>query len=65
MEGLKERFLNWRSALESKGLKVNLKMMIVMVCVSKGEAIKSRIDPYKICGKRVTVNSVLCIKCNQ
>ena len=24
MEGLKERFLKWRSALESKGLKVNL-----------------------------------------
>ena len=24
MEGLKERFIKWRSALESKGLKVNL-----------------------------------------
>ena len=27
MEGLKKRFLKWKSALESKGLKVNLKRM--------------------------------------
>ena len=34
MEGLKERFLKWRSALESKGLKV-------MVCGSEGEVVQS------------------------
>ena len=37
----------------------------MMVCGSKGEVIQSRIDPRGICGKRVTVNSVLCTKCDQ
>ena len=38
MEGLKKKFLKYRSALESKGQKV-------MVCGSEGEVIQSRIDP--------------------
>ena len=32
---------------------------------SEGEVIQSRIDPCGICGKRVTVKSVLCTKCDQ
>ena len=39
MERLKERFLKWRSTLESKRLKVNLEKTKVMVCVSEGEVI--------------------------
>ena len=39
MEGLKERFLKWRSALKSKELKGKLKKMKVMVCGSEGEVI--------------------------
>ena len=35
MKGLKKRFLKWRSALESKKLKVNLKKTKVMVCGSE------------------------------
>ena len=62
IEGLKERFLKWRSALESKELKVNLEKTKVMVCGSEGEVIQSRIDP---CGTRVKVNSVLCTNCDQ
>ena len=65
MEGMKERFLKWRSALESKGLKMNLEKTKVMVCVSEGKVMQSRIDLCEICGKRVTVNSVLCRKCDQ
>ena len=59
MKGLKKRFLEWRSALESKGLKVNLEKTKVMVCGSEGKVILSRIDPCGICGKRVTVNSAM------
>ena len=33
MEGLNEKFLKWRSASESKGLKVNFEKTKVMVCV--------------------------------
>ena len=51
--------------MESKGLKVNLEKTKVMVCVSEDEVIQSRIDPYRICGKRVIVNSGLCTKCDQ
>ena len=65
MEGLKERFLKWRSLLESKELKANLEKTKVMVCWSEGEVIQSRIDPCKMCGKKVTVISVLSIKCDQ
>ena len=45
IEGLKERFLKWRSALESKGLKVNLEKTKMMVCELESEIIQSRIDP--------------------
>ena len=65
MEGLKKRFLKWRSALESKGLKMNLEKTEVLVCGSEGEVIRNRIDPCGICGKRVIVNSLLCTKCDQ
>ena len=64
MEDLKERFLKWRSALESKGLKINFEKTVI-ACGSEGEVIKSRTHPCGICGKRVTVNSVLSIKCKQ
>ena len=65
MEGLKERFIKWKSALESKGLKVNIEKTKVMVCGSEDKVIQNRIDPCGICGKKVTVNSVLCTKCDQ
>ena len=65
MEDLKENFLKWKSALESKGLKVNFEKVKVLVCESEGEVIRNRIDPCRICGKRVTVNSELCTKCDQ
>ena len=36
-----------------------------MVCGSEGKFKWNRIDPCGICGKRVTVNSMLCTKCDQ
>ena len=67
MEVLKKRFLEWKSALESKRLNLNFEKIKMMVCGSEGEVevIQSKIDPYEICGKRVTVNSVLCTKSDQ
>ena len=63
MEDLKERFWNWKNALESKGLKVNTKKTKLMVSGSEGELYKSKIDPCGVCGKRVMANPVLCTKC--
>ena len=51
--------------MESKGLKVNLEKTNAMVCESDGKVIQSKINPCGICGKRVTVNSILCTKCDQ
>ena len=45
MENLKEKFLQWKEAFESKGLKVNLKKTKVMVSALKGEVLKSKVDP--------------------
>ena len=42
MENLKAKFLKWKEAFESKGLKVNLTKTKVMVSGSKGEVLKVR-----------------------
>ena len=37
----------------------------VMVRASKGEVLKSKLDPCAVCGKRVMANSVMCTKCGK
>ena len=63
MEDLKERFWNWKDALESKSLKVNTRKTKAMVSRSEGKLFKSKIDPYGVHGRRVMANLVLCTKC--
>ena len=63
MEDLKERFWNWKDALESKALEVNTRKTKLMVSGSEGELFKSKIDPCGVCRRRVMANSVLCTKC--
>ena len=50
---LKEKFLKWKEEFKSKRLKVNLKKPKVMVSGSKGEVLKSRVDPCAKYCKRV------------
>jgi len=57
MEDLSEKFQKWKPAFESKGIKVNLGKMKVMVSESKGEVPKSKIDLCGMCGERVRANS--------
>ena len=50
----------------SKGLKVNLKKIKVMVSGLKSEAfLHSKVDPRDKCGKRIMENSVMCTKCSK
>ena len=63
VEDLKERFWNWKYALESKGLIVNTRKTKEMVSGSEGELFKSKIDPCGVCGRIAMTNSVLCTKC--
>ena len=65
MENLKENFLKSKEAFESKGLKVNLNKTKVMGSSSKGEVLKSKVDPCAKCGKRVMANLVMCTKCDK
>ena len=59
---LKQRFWNWKDALESKGFKVNIRKTNMMVSGLQ-ELFKSKIDPCGVCERRVMANSVLCTKC--
>ena len=56
---LKERFWNWKDALESKGLNDNTRKTKAMESGAEGERFKSKIDPCGICGRRL----MLCTKC--
>ena len=62
MWNLKEKFLKLKETFQSKGLKVNLKKTKVLVSGSKGEVLKSKVDPCVKCSKRVMVNSMMCTK---
>ena len=62
MEDLKERFWNWKDALESKGLMVNTTKTKVIVSRLE-ELFNRKTDPCGVCGRRVMANLVLCTKC--
>ena len=63
MENLKEKFFKCKEAFKSKGLKVNLKKIKVMVSDLKDEVLNSKVDPCAKCGYRVMANLVMCTKC--
>ena len=61
MKDLKERFWNWKDALENKGVKVNTRK----TKESEGELFKSKIDPCEVCVRIVMANLELCTKCGK
>ena len=65
LEDLRKRFQRWRSALEDKGLKVNVGKTEMMVSGTEGEIVLSKIDPCGICGKSVGCNAVCCTQCTK
>ena len=67
IEGLRNKFLKWKEAFESMGLKVNLGKSKVTVCsgITKDGMSKSKVDPCGICSLRVKANSVLCVHCGK
>ena len=65
IKNLKEKFLKRKEAIESKELKINFMKTKVMVSGSKGEVLKSKVDPCTKCGKRMMANSVMCTKCGK
>ena len=65
LEDLRERFQRGRGALESKGMKVNIRKAKIMVSGAEGEIVRSKVDPCGISGKRVMSNAVLCSMCKK
>ena len=65
LEDLRERFQRWRSALEGKGLNVNVGKTKIMVSGTEGEIALSKVDFCGICGKRVGSNAVCCTQCTK
>ena len=67
IEGVRNKFLKWKEAFESKGLKVNLGKTKVMVSggITKDGMSKSKVDPCGVCSMRVKVNIVLCLQCGK
>ena len=65
LDELREKFQRWRSALEDKGLKMNVGKTKMMVSGTEGEIVVSKIDPCGICGKRIGSNAVCCTQCTK
>ena len=65
LEDSRKRFQRWRSALEGKGLKVNVKKTKIMVSRTEGEIVVSKIDLCGICGKRIRPNAVCYAQCTR
>ena len=61
IEGLRNKFLKLKEAIESKSLKVNLGIAKVMVYggITKDGMSKSNVDPCGVCSLRVKASSVI------
>ena len=64
MKGLRDKFLKWKEALQSKGWKINLGETKVMVSsvITNDRLSKSKVDPCGVCSLRVKANSVVTPK---
>ena len=60
IKGLRNKFLKWKEAFESKGLKINLGKTKVMVSssIKKDGMSKSKVDPCWVSSLIVKANSV-------
>ena len=65
-EEVLEQFNRWKSAMESKGLKVNLSKTKILVSGKECESVvTSGEHPCSVCGRGVRANSVLCTECRK
>ena len=67
IKGLRNEFLKWKEAFESKGLKVNLGKTTTMINggIPKDGMSKSKVVPCRVCILRVKVNLVSCVQCGK
>ena len=67
IDGIKNKFLTWKEAFESNGLKVNLGETKVMVSsvITKHGLSKSKVDPCVVSSLREKANSAMCLQCGK
>ena len=65
IEDLRSKFDRWKDSLVKKEMKINTRKTKLMLNGTKGEVLKSRIDPCGICGRKVMKNSVWCRLCGE
>ena len=67
IEELRNKFLKWKEAFDSKGLKDSLgknKVRVSGGIIEDGFS-KSKVDPCGVCSLRVKANTVLCAQCGK
>ena len=64
-EEARRRFVAWRNALDSKGLKANISKTKIMKCAWNVAPKEAAVDPCGMCGKRMGVNSIHCATCGK
>ena len=55
---VEEKYVSWKSALESKGLKVNVNKTKAMSLGGRMKVVDATKDPCAVCGKRVMKNAI-------
>ena len=66
IDGLRNKFLKWKEAYESKGRKVNLgKTKLDSVGIAKDGLYKSKVFHCCVCSFRVKANTVFCVQCDK
>ena len=67
IERLRNKFIKWKEAFESRGLKVKLGKTMVMVSggITMDGMPKSEVDPCGVCCMRVKANLPLCVQCGK
>ena len=65
-EEVLERFSRWKSAMESKGLKINIGKTKILITGKERETIVCSGEfPCGVCGRGVGLNSLTCAECNK
>ena len=65
-EEVLERFSRWKSAMESKGLKINIGKTKILITGKERETIVCSGEfPCGVCGRGVGQNSLTCAECNK
>ena len=65
-QGVEEIFNEWRSAMELRGLKINVaKTKLLILEKEKVQAAPTGQNPCGICGRGVGANSILCAACKK